>query len=403
MFINKFMHNNIMEKFRKNIKSRSLSHNPLSLRAAKKMPKSELILDASGFRGPRDGVPETYPGKRTPGSYLLIGSKVHLIAFEEEGELPSASVLHGNDFVRVSRILRDAGLPRIDDMYLLIGYGSNPCPGQVRSKIKEGREKYNLEDIKDIAVVVRGAVKNCFPAVGSFSLMGYPHATTLGGPVAENAEFEAWGTFADPNLLYTMNKSEEIDGPEAVYKLAGGFKFQVEGAASGGKPLYVPAGGYVGTSNIFAPSFQDGYSGPVGFDTIPSQCHSFPCANVQEIFGLTLEGMARDDGSFGIDSLLAERGIRAKGAGQDSAKALLLMKWLNSMWRRGKERELMFSGLIKAVRSHMAKYSYPYNMLEEKEAEGSVFPSNSYDPLKNPAYRPEGLRFGKLLESATTG
>ncbi|MFH2101577.1 MAG: hypothetical protein ABII71_05830 [Candidatus Micrarchaeota archaeon] len=417
----------------------------LPLREARQIAKVHpqlLVSRVSDYNSPRDGFPEEYPGKRPAASYMYLkrpGEEpmVHIMAFE--GNDPySARILLDGRFVKVSKILREMGAEPMQEHFLLIGYGSNPCPGQVRAKIDQGRQ-LGVEGIKDVMLVFRGLVHGYVPVTESFFEAGYPYAGILRDSRTINAKAEVWGTLLTPPMLKAINISEKVVDPkdptksdkDAQYAVADGYPFQPDGltkamvpprllgnelefepdSMDGYDPLLVNTAGYTGIANIYTPTItlpsREEYTGPVAFDTIPTIDCPFPVTNVPSVFGMVLANMAREDSRFELDRLLQERGIGvaeivrlthksiASGVeAGDEVKALALMRWMNARWKiiENRERPYTDMGLTSAIRAHMGqgKNSLSRDMVAEKLKDGTVFSREEAD-------LPQRVRFGNIL------
>lgn len=407
----------------------------LPLAEAKKIAERDwksLVSPVSGYNAARDGFPEEYPGKRAPASYLYLKQRnrepmAHIMAFENANDPYSAHVfIEGTGFVPVRQILHEMKAPAMEDMYLVIGYGSNPCPGQIKAKIEQGRE-LGVEGINDVMVVFRGHLKGYDPVVAGFFEAGYPSAGLIGDERTENTRCEVWTNLLTAPMLKTINMMEKIvdpydpskSDPNAEYALADGYPFQIDGMKSRGKPILVNTVAYTARdrfyrANITLPS-GEAYSGPLAFDTLPAENRVFPQNNVQGVLEIVLRDMAKYDGKYEIDRLLHERGIRtvkdvwrlvkdkARIVAIDiervrpQTKVLALMRWMNMRWREivNGERPHADIKLTNEVREYMVKKSDSFDMYAKKMEESRVGKCRML--TREEADNPVTVRFGKAL------
>jgi hypothetical protein len=386
----------------------------------------KLVSKVADYKGARDGYPEQYPGRRPASSFLYLkrGNRepmVHIMSFENIQDPYSANVfIPGTGFVRLDKILEDMGAPQMRDMYLTVGYGSNPCPGQIKAKLEQGRV-LGVEGVQDVMIVIRGSLKGYDPVVASFIEAGYPFAGLLQEERTKDTRSEVWATLLSRSALKSINLAEKMvdpydpskSDPNADYALAKGYPFEIDGF-----DFAIEAAAYTGAENIYTPRVQfstDYFSKtPIAFDTIPASGRAFPQTDVVGVFQLILENMTAQDSRFEIDRLLKDRGISLPEMVRltdiyfdmsmdnvpERIKILALMRWMNERWRiikDGKRPEADME-LTSAIKDHMRspENSYELNMLKNKLKEGEALGKRIVFSREE-ADAPEDVKFGNVL------
>ena len=138
-----------------------------------------MEVDTASFGpAPRD-EPKSYPGVRPDFSYLFTGT--HIIPFR---------------FDDLSVSLANFGIDT-DEVFAVIGYGSNASPAQLASKFGDG---------KCVMPVIRGSIGG-FDAVYARGLAAYGYVPAT---LAESAgtDVEAWANVLTQKQMDVMNRSE---------------------------------------------------------------------------------------------------------------------------------------------------------------------------------------------------
>ena len=156
----------------------------------------------SSFPPPRQH-PLLYPGARPEGSFMLSNGSVFPIAFNgkasEGGQaVGDCEVLlnAGGDADSIDNFLASRKADSIRDRFPVIGYGSNPVPGQLSSKL--GGDA--------VVPVIYGTMENCNIVYNLISDMGSAYADMVFGRMKTTASVGI--TFLDRAQLQLMIESE---------------------------------------------------------------------------------------------------------------------------------------------------------------------------------------------------
>ena len=154
-------------------------------------------LSVKDFPAPRER-PLSYPGHRPGFSFLLSGGVVHPIR-ATEGAPPSEWRINSPGLdVTVDEFLAEIGAASVSDRFAVLGYGSNPVPGQLESKFGP-----------DAAVpVIRAEMKGVDMVYNLISNMGYAYAELyIDAPPATLTQVAI--TLLDLDQLQRMDETEE--------------------------------------------------------------------------------------------------------------------------------------------------------------------------------------------------
>ena len=190
--------------------------------------------DTSGYRPSPHECPLAYPGRRPGSSYLFCGDTID--------SMDTRSGVRDQAELR-SKILEGVGDGK---RYLIVGYGSNANPAQLRDKFgsrcrgTSARQEYGPPSAACRHPVLRGMVRG-YDAVyeGRISSNGYAPATLVESP---GTAVEAWANVLDRKQLDVMDCTENRPN---TYMLADvGAEFVLEnGAAFSPVYAYVASGG----------------------------------------------------------------------------------------------------------------------------------------------------------------
>lgn len=209
---------------------------------------SNVPVPAGNFPAPRV-VPLLYPGKRPASGFLLSHGTAHPLRFVRNGANPvlqsrdvDVAMYPGSPDVAIDRFLMDRGVAPLGSRYPVIGYGSNPVPGQLLEKFGP----------HTTLPVIFGHLSGCDVAYNLVSNFGYAFADLLVG--AAFGRCEVGITFLDQAQLELMVESEQnyhlAYSPGDVHLESG---HTIEGGP--GSALYV----FAGLRRVWVPS---GFHGP---------------------------------------------------------------------------------------------------------------------------------------------
>ena len=85
---------------------------------------------------PRDD-PTSYPGKRPKNSFLFCSDFILPINMIKGRKLEESLVIKNGDKCTIESELENLETTRFEDRYLVIGYGSNANPAQLKNKFQE--------------------------------------------------------------------------------------------------------------------------------------------------------------------------------------------------------------------------------------------------------------------------
>lgn len=214
-------------------------------------------LPASKFSAPRD-KPLSYPGNRPEVSFVLANNTVFEVHFTKESGDSGNSTINGRvildehgSSMNINSFLKKNGVSLLQQRYAVIGYGSNPVPGQLASKFG-----------KDAVVpVILGKLENADIVYNLISNMGYAFAELAINQTSINCGIGI--TFLDEAQLEKMIETEQnyrlAYAPTNVI-LESGQSLQ-SGISSG---LYV----FAGFRKIWVPKK---FEGPVPIAELPSE------------------------------------------------------------------------------------------------------------------------------------
>jgi len=158
-----------------------------------------MSIQKSGkYPAPRDN-PLDYPGIRPSSSFILVGDMIHSIRFDdkEKGDTEAGVADSGNDEIPIDYFLKNRGVAPLSERFPVIGYGSNPVPGQLVSKF--GNEA--------IVPVVFGNMRDTDIVYNLISNQGYAFAELL--PNQKNVNSDIAITYLDKKQLKRMIETEQ--------------------------------------------------------------------------------------------------------------------------------------------------------------------------------------------------
>lgn len=222
------------------------------------MPKKEILPEsANNYVAPRN-EPLKYPGIRPERSFILNNGNIHPILYDdqEKGRLEStysgrAVIDNEGNTKGIDNFLKSQGKTPLGERYAVLGFGSNPVPGQLMSKLGEDT----------VVPVIFGEMKDTDVVYNIISVRGYVFAELAFDQIGIKGSVAI--TFLDYEQLQLMNRTEQnydlafipkeviLESGEKIY----GGKNDVAG-------LF-----YAGKRKIWVPERHDG---PVAIAELPS-------------------------------------------------------------------------------------------------------------------------------------
>ena len=147
----------------------------------------------------------SYPGKRPKQSYILYKDSVQLINPTYPIQYTKIDTVH--EIFTIQEFL-EMHNRNINNMYCVIGYGSNVCPAQLYDKFKD-----------TIMLILRGTICNYdIVYANTISRYGSIPATIIDSP---GTSVQVWANILDDNQLDIMDESEGRDISYYLVKLNG--------------------------------------------------------------------------------------------------------------------------------------------------------------------------------------
>ncbi len=225
---------------------------------------------AKKYTAPRD-YPLSYPGRRPSYGFILANDMIWPLAVDKETELHDAKVMinsHG-DFLSLNGFLKSKHVSALEKRYAVIGYGSNPVPGQLLDKFGKNA----------VVPVVFGNIRNCDIVYNLISNLGYAFAEIS---FDENFTEKCVGiTFLDKDQLNIMIETEQnyqlAYSPLDVTLESGEI---IQGGVN--NSLYI----FAGSRKIWVPS---AYDAPVAIAEFPSSGGNCNALTQMEILQLAIK------------------------------------------------------------------------------------------------------------------
>lgn len=154
---------------------------------------------ASCYPAPQDN-PLNYPGKRPSFSFLQVNEMIYPLQIEP-GSHDTVQIDVIKDRVgslaEINRFLHGLGVADLSKRYAVVGYGSNPVPGQLASKFGENT----------VVPVLLGSLENTDVVYNLISNFGYAFAEILVDQTNINSQIGI--TFLDDEQLQRMVETEQ--------------------------------------------------------------------------------------------------------------------------------------------------------------------------------------------------
>ena len=228
-----------------------------------------------------------YPGKRPSTGFVLSNRIVRPIVYNDEEKGSTGSTANGQvildadgNYLTINKFLESRKVALLEERFPVIGYGSNPVPGQLISKF--GSET--------VIPVVLGIMRNSDVVYNLISNWGYAFAEMIIGETTSDGNVGV--TFLDHQQLEAMIESEQnyylAYSPSDVILESGEILL-------GGinNALYI----FAGFRKIWLPS---GYDGPIAIAELYSQGRRLRSLNQIETTELVIEQFNLN--SFGLST-----------------------------------------------------------------------------------------------------
>ena len=226
---------------------------------------------AKKYAAPRD-YPLSYPGKRPSYGFILANGVIWPVAFDKrKKEIHDAKVIinSSGEFLTINKFLESKQVSILEKRYAILGYGSNPVPGQLLSKF--GKEA--------IVPVIFGSLKNCDAVYNLISNVGYAFAE-----MSINEDFTEGSiaiTFLDKYQLHMMIETEK--NYHLAYSHSDVILESGEKLSGGeGNSLYM----FAGFRKLWVPL---NYDGPIPIAELPSSGRKRKALTQTETLKLVIE------------------------------------------------------------------------------------------------------------------
>ncbi|MCK5021193.1 MAG: hypothetical protein KAS32_29555 [Candidatus Peribacteraceae bacterium] len=239
------------------------------------MGKNTIGL-AKNYVSPID-EPLKYPGSRPDGSFILDGEYIHPILYDTPEKGGSGSTYAGRALIdnegntqRIDDYLKSKKKAPLGERYAVLGFGSNPVPGQLIRKFGEDA----------VVPVIFGEMEDTDVVYNLIASYGCAYAELALNQSGVNGNVAI--TFLDSEQLRLMNETEGGD-----YDLAFVPKDVIleSGEKIRGGERDVPGLFYAGSGKIWVPK---GYDKPVAIAELPSAGRVAKALYQEEILDLVV-------------------------------------------------------------------------------------------------------------------
>lgn len=308
--------------------------------------------------------PETYPGDRPPGSYLLLDGVVCPLLTEPN----SLSVVgRTGDHASLDDLLERAGLPVSSERVAVLAYGANRNPATLKTKLENYR--YRNPGSAEAIPVLKGTIGSGDVAACGLSGQGYMYGDLVVDPSLVGATAcEVWLALVDDDQLRVLNDSEIGTGD---------YSAALFPDVDVGGPLGGPVLGYAARRPCFvSPALRR----PLAFSTVLASGRSFPEMTAIEM----------------LDHVVAALGLRdliAEIVGANPPEAAIVASYLNrNWWRRfhGGTPSEGYKRILRLVDGAVARHSTTSSTAEVLAGRGLGL---SDDEARSPDV---ALRWGQL-------
>lgn len=229
----------------------------------------------SKYLSPRDD-PLNYPGKRPSYSFLLAKGIVFplvqdVASKKTKDSLPQINVVQDRtgQLKELIKFLKELDVPDLKERYAIVGYGSNPVPGQLLSKF--GKET--------VVPVLLGKLSNTDVVYNLISNMGYAFAQILINQFQVSAQIGI--TFLDDEQLNKMMETEQnykLGYCPSDITLESGYSISIRD----NKPVYI----FAGIRKIWVPKK---FAQPISVKELPSSGRKNKALFQEHILELAIE------------------------------------------------------------------------------------------------------------------
>lgn len=141
--------------------------------------------------------PTSYPGKRPKNSFLFYSDSIFHINMIKDKRLEESLVIKNGNEHTIENELKNPKTTKLEDRYLVIGYGSNANPAQLKNK---------FQGTTSIFPVLKGRLENFDIVYASFfSPYGAIPATI---DRSNGTSVEVWANLLDKKQFELMDKTE---------------------------------------------------------------------------------------------------------------------------------------------------------------------------------------------------
>jgi hypothetical protein len=149
--------------------------------------------------------PETYPGERPAGSYLLFGDQVRPLDVRAPNDIRVFGAAGAGE--RLDGLLTREGLPPVADRVALLAYGANRNPATLRIKLHN--YGYRCPGRAVALPMLRGRITGADVVACGFSGQGYFFGDLIAEPdLTARTRAEVWIGLLDPDQLRVLHDSE---------------------------------------------------------------------------------------------------------------------------------------------------------------------------------------------------
>ncbi len=284
--------------------------------------------------------PETYPGSRPGGSYVLLDDRVHPLLLDDPDDM--RVVTDGGEAVHLDGVLAAAGLPALSERVAVLAYGGNRNPATLR--IKLANYEYDNTGTRVALPMLRGTIDGADVAACDLSGQGYLYGDLLVEPsLVADTRCEVWLALVDNDQLRVLHESE-IGTDAYVGALFGHVAVDGRGALRG------PVLGYAARRPCFV---SPRLGSPIAFGTVEASRRALPEMTPMQMLDHVLDaaGLRRQAGAIA-------------GAATNGDLALAVAHYLNRNWwldftgGRPQDGYSRLSGLVRAwIASHALERS----------------------------------------------
>ncbi len=230
------------------------------------------VLKVSDYVAPRKD-PLIHPGKRPPTSYIMDGNNNIFLMRDIDKGARQAYIETIEGQVSVNDFLKRHQVPLLEERIPVIGYGTNPCPGQL---------EYKFRPINNLIVpVIKGNIRGWDTVYKFIFNAGYAYAQLI---PAKEVSVDAWITLLDQAQYEQMNLTEGGLKKDPDYRVGILPNFQIE--RSGELETLV----YVGSTKIFlSPGCRDQKNTPISVAEIPAEGRRTPALTQEEMLNHGLD------------------------------------------------------------------------------------------------------------------